>query len=44
MKEKGWSHRTKKRKLVTTTDSDHEFQVYQNLVQDPDIKPSIGFC
>jgi len=37
MREKGWSRRSRKRKWVTTTDSDHGFQVYPNLVKDLEI-------
>ena len=33
MREKGWSCRSRKKKWVTTTDSDHGFQVYPNLVK-----------
>jgi transposase InsO family protein len=34
MREKGWSCRPRKRKWVSTTDSNHNFRVYPNLIKD----------
>ena len=34
MREKGWSCRPRKRKWISTTDSNHNFRVYPNLIQD----------
>ncbi len=34
MREKGWSCRPHKRKWVCTTDSNHNFRIYPNLIQD----------
>jgi putative transposase len=34
MREKGWSCRPRKRKWICTTDSNHNFRVYPNLIQD----------
>lgn len=33
MREKGWSCRPRKKKWVTTTDSNHGFQIYPNLIK-----------
>ena len=34
MREKGWSCRARKRKWICTTDSNHNFRVYPNLIKD----------
>ena len=39
MREKGWSCRPRKRKWICTTDSNHNFRVYPNLIQDRLINP-----